>query len=67
MRVRLQTAPALVYINSASVTEIRTDTSNFSICANLGQWQNGVEKAIAYGIRKIFSAESNYLATETEC
>ena len=66
LKEALASAPILVFPDFHLQFHFYVDASNEGIGMNLGQIQNNREAAIAYGWRKLNSAEHNYSATQRE-
>jgi hypothetical protein len=66
LKSALVTAPILAMPNDMDEFVLDTDASLCAIGAVLGQRQNGVERVIAYGSRRLKNAESNYCTTRRE-
>ena len=66
MKEFLTTTPILSYPDEASSFILDTDASQVGIGAVLSQVQNGCERVIAYGSRKLSRTEQNYCVTRKE-
>ena len=66
LKERLVTEPILSYPDFSKPFELYVDSSGVAIGMVLGQFQNGMEKVIAYGGRSLSAAERNYSTTEQE-
>uniref|UniRef100_A0AAV2KZH2 Reverse transcriptase/retrotransposon-derived protein RNase H-like domain-containing protein n=1 Tax=Knipowitschia caucasica TaxID=637954 RepID=A0AAV2KZH2_KNICA len=62
----LTTAPVLGYPLDQGDMVLDTDASDTAINAVLSQMQDGAERVLAYGSRKLAMAEQNYCATRRE-
>ena len=62
----LTTAPVMAYPRDEGGYILDTDACDVSIGAALSQIQDGQEKVIAYGSRKLNKAETNYCVTDKE-
>ncbi|KAI4880801.1 hypothetical protein NFI96_008107 [Prochilodus magdalenae] len=62
----LTTTPVLGYPRDSGDLILNTDASHFGIGAVLSQMQDGVERVLAYGSRRLSSTEQNYCTTRRE-
>ena len=62
----LVTSPVLAMPVENGTYVLDTDASSYAIGAVLSQRQNGTERVIAYGSRRLKGAESNYCTTRRE-
>ena len=67
-RKKLCSAPILAYpiFDTNCPFSVKTDTSDTGLRVVLAQVQDGVERVIAYGSRKMNKAEQNYGVSERE-
>jgi len=66
LKSALTSTPVLAYPDDNSKFILDTDASNTGIGAVLSQLQNGEEKVIAYGPRRLMKFERRYCATRKE-
>nr|XP_061825306.1 uncharacterized protein LOC133612154 [Nerophis lumbriciformis] len=66
LKSRLITAPILGYPLDQGDMILDTDASDVGIGAVLSQFQQGVERVLAYGSRKLSKTEQNYCTTRRE-
>ncbi|KAL6458845.1 hypothetical protein MHYP_G00323170 [Metynnis hypsauchen] len=66
LKSSLTTTPVLGYPCDSGDLILDTDASNFGIGAVLSQMQDGAERVLAYGSRRLSSTEQNYCTTRRE-
>ncbi|XP_026022288.1 uncharacterized protein LOC113021785 [Astatotilapia calliptera] len=66
LKCRLTSAPVLRYPLDHGEMTLDTDASDTGIGAVLSQMQQGVERVLAYGSRKLSRTEQNYCTTRRE-
>lgn len=66
LKLRLTTAPVLGYPLDHGEMILDTDASDTGIGAVLSQMQDGAERVLAYGSRKLAKPERNYCTTRQE-
>ncbi|CAI5671880.1 unnamed protein product [Oreochromis niloticus] len=66
LKCRLTSAPILGYPLDHGEMKLDTDASDTDIGAVLSQMQQGVERVLAYGSRKLSRTEQNYCTTQRE-
>ena len=66
IKTKLITSPILSYPSKEGKFILETDSSNYCIGGVLKQEQNGIERVIAYGSRKLSKSEVNYCITKKE-
>ena len=66
LKLRLTSAPVLAYPLDSGELFLDTDASDWGIGAVLSQIQEGEEKVLAYGSRRLSATEQNYCTTRRE-
>lgn len=67
LKLALTTTPVLALPNSKDLFILDTDASDFAICAELIQVQEGEERVIAYGSVSLTPEQQRFVQQEKSC